>query len=157
MDAPDDCRAIVSSNLPIGIPSPTVMAVAATADRSHRDGWRRKKKRKERGYDESERNSEPLVSKTRFSRTIRHRIWAEEKGKDRRGCRKKGNTSWRSLLGQSRAMDFPPFCVRYEYTWQIGLSFAVFATRMRTIVRDTNTNNCARRNCHFARIILRAR
>lgn len=52
----------------IGIPSPTLMvavAAAAATDRSRQEGERKKKEKKEDA--KSERNSEPLVSKTRFS------------------------------------------------------------------------------------------
>lgn len=70
--------AIVSSNLPIGISSSTVMAAAAAATAADRSRRGEEKKGKKNEDVQSERNSVPLVSKTRFSETIRHRI--QERG-----------------------------------------------------------------------------
>lgn len=55
------------------------------------EGRRKKKEKRRNGDAESERNSEPLVSETRFSGTIRHRIWAENEGEEDQREREKGS------------------------------------------------------------------
>lgn len=148
MDALDDCRAATRSFSLI------------FRSEFHRWQWwlllprisvEREKKRKNENA-ENERNSEPLVSKTRFSRTIRHRMWVDgERRKKTRGNAEK----------REREKRFG--CQRKENTLKVpvgsgndhGFSTPLRASRIymtdRFALRDTNVYNSS--NVPFARLV----